>query len=41
MADAFRQINPLDKLIVGLDRALRVVGGVAQASRPNPGALAP
>jgi ubiquinone biosynthesis monooxygenase Coq7 len=41
MTDAFRQINPLDKLIVGLDRALRVVGGVAQKSRPNPGTLAP
>lgn len=41
MADAIRQINPLDNLIVGLDRALRVVGGVAKASRPNPGTQAP
>jgi ubiquinone biosynthesis monooxygenase Coq7 len=35
-----RDINPLDNLIAGFDRALRVVGGVAKASRPNPGALA-
>jgi ubiquinone biosynthesis monooxygenase Coq7 len=33
-----RSINPLDDLISGFDRALRVVGGVAKASRPNPGA---
>ena len=35
-----RAINPLDNLIVGFDRALRVVGGAAKASRPNPGTLA-
>ncbi len=35
-----RAINPLDNLIVGFDRALRVVGGVAKASRPNPGTQA-
>ncbi|MFC5551171.1 2-polyprenyl-3-methyl-6-methoxy-1,4-benzoquinone monooxygenase [Massilia aerilata] len=35
-----RDINPLDNLIAGFDRALRVVGGVAKASRPNPGAAA-
>jgi 3-demethoxyubiquinol 3-hydroxylase len=40
MADATRHINPLDHLIVGLDKALRVVGGVAKAARPNPGTLA-
>lgn len=33
---ANRFISPLDDLIVGLDKALRVVGGVAAASRPNP-----
>lgn len=41
MADATRHINPLDHLIVGLDKALRVVGGVAKAGRPNPGLAAP
>jgi ubiquinone biosynthesis monooxygenase Coq7 len=35
-----RSINPLDHLIVGLDKALRVVGGVAKAARPNPGTAA-
>ncbi|QJE03181.1 2-polyprenyl-3-methyl-6-methoxy-1,4-benzoquinone monooxygenase [Massilia forsythiae] len=40
MDNAQRAINPFDHLIVGLDRALRVVGGVAKASRPNPGAQA-
>jgi 3-demethoxyubiquinol 3-hydroxylase len=30
----------LDRLIVGLDKALRVVAGVASASRPNPAAKA-
>jgi ubiquinone biosynthesis monooxygenase Coq7 len=35
-----RANNPLDNLIAGFDRALRVVGGVATASRPNPGTLA-
>lgn len=37
---ANRSINPLDHLIVGFDRALRVVGGVATSSRPNPAAHA-
>lgn len=37
---ANRSINPLDQLIVGFDRALRVVGGVATSSRPNPAAHA-
>jgi ubiquinone biosynthesis monooxygenase Coq7 len=41
MAEATRHIHPFDHLIVGLDKALRVVGGVAKAARPNPGALAP
>jgi ubiquinone biosynthesis monooxygenase Coq7 len=36
-----RTINPLDHLIVGFDKALRVVGGVAKAARPNPGVAAP
>jgi ubiquinone biosynthesis monooxygenase Coq7 len=40
MDNAHRSINPLDQLIVGFDKALRVVGGVAKASRPNPGTLA-
>jgi ubiquinone biosynthesis monooxygenase Coq7 len=35
-----RANNPLDNLIAGFDRALRVIGGVATASRPNPGTLA-
>ena len=35
-----RSIHPLDHLIVGLDKALRVVGGVAKASRPTPAAHA-
>lgn len=35
-----RAINPFDHLIVGFDKALRVVGGVAKAARPNPGTLA-
>jgi ubiquinone biosynthesis monooxygenase Coq7 len=30
--------SPLDQLIVGFDKALRVVGGVASSSRPNPAA---
>lgn len=37
---ANRFISPLDHLIVGVDKALRVVGGVATMSRPNPGAHA-
>jgi ubiquinone biosynthesis monooxygenase Coq7 len=31
-----RSINPLDHLIVGMDKALRVIAGVAKASRPTP-----
>ena len=31
-----RFISPLDHLIVGVDKALRVVGGVTAMSRPNP-----
>jgi ubiquinone biosynthesis monooxygenase Coq7 len=41
MTTATRSINPLDHLIVGFDKALRVVGGVAKAARPNPGVTAP
>jgi ubiquinone biosynthesis monooxygenase Coq7 len=41
MATPSRNINPLDQLIVGFDKALRVVGGVAKAARPNPGVSAP
>jgi ubiquinone biosynthesis monooxygenase Coq7 len=41
MSTATRTINPLDHLIVGFDKALRVVGGVAKAARPNPGTAAP
>jgi len=41
MATPTRSINPLDHLIVGFDKALRVVGGVAKAGRPNPGTSAP
>ena len=37
---ANRFLPPLDQLIVGFDKALRVVGGVASASRPNPAAHA-
>jgi ubiquinone biosynthesis monooxygenase Coq7 len=33
--------SPLDQLIVGFDKALRVVGGVALSSRPNPAAHSP
>jgi ubiquinone biosynthesis monooxygenase Coq7 len=40
MDNAQRAINPFDQLIVGFDKALRVVGGVAKAARPNPGLLA-
>ena len=31
---------PLDRFIVNVDKALRVIAGVASASRPNPGAHA-
>jgi ubiquinone biosynthesis monooxygenase Coq7 len=41
MTAAHRLISPLDHLIVGVDKALRVIGGVATSSRPNPGAHAP
>lgn len=41
MVTATRSINPLDHLIVGFDKALRVVGGVAKAARPNPGTASP
>ena len=33
---AQRSINPLDQLIVSMDKALRVIAGVASASRPTP-----
>jgi len=35
---AYRTSSTLDGLIAGFDKALRVVGGVASAGRPNPGA---
>ena len=35
-----RSSNPLDQLIVGVDKALRVIAGVASASRPSPAARA-
>jgi ubiquinone biosynthesis monooxygenase Coq7 len=35
-----RPIHPFDRLIVNLDKAVRVVAGVATASRPNPAAHA-
>ena len=38
--DSTHHFNPLDKLIVGIDKALRVIGGVATSSRPNPAAHA-
>ena len=37
---ANRTSNRLDQLIVGMDKALRVVAGVASASRPTPAARA-
>ncbi len=37
---ANRFISPLDQLVVGFDKALRVVGGVASSSRPYPAAHA-
>ncbi|MGZ8290277.1 MAG: 2-polyprenyl-3-methyl-6-methoxy-1,4-benzoquinone monooxygenase [Telluria sp.] len=33
---AQRTHNPIDHLIIGFDKALRVIGGVATSSRPNP-----
>ncbi len=33
-------LHPLDNLIVGFDKALRVISGVATATRPNPAAHA-
>jgi ubiquinone biosynthesis monooxygenase Coq7 len=41
MAQTNQYSHPLDHLIVGFDKALRVVGGVAKAARPNPGTQAP
>ena len=38
---ANRHFDPLDRLIVGADKALRVIAGVASASRPTPAAHAP
>ncbi|WP_196856111.1 MULTISPECIES: 2-polyprenyl-3-methyl-6-methoxy-1,4-benzoquinone monooxygenase [unclassified Janthinobacterium] len=38
---ANRYLDPLDRLIVGADKALRVIAGVASASRPSPAAHAP
>ncbi|WP_426105284.1 2-polyprenyl-3-methyl-6-methoxy-1,4-benzoquinone monooxygenase [Massilia sp. TSP1-1-2] len=35
-----RSSNPFDHLIVGMDKALRVIAGVASASRPTPAARA-
>jgi ubiquinone biosynthesis monooxygenase Coq7 len=37
---AHRYHNPLDRLIIGADKALRVIAGVASASRPTPAAHA-
>ena len=37
---SLRSLNPLDNLIVNVDKALRVMGGVATSSRPNPAAHA-
>ncbi|MDC8759705.1 2-polyprenyl-3-methyl-6-methoxy-1,4-benzoquinone monooxygenase [Janthinobacterium fluminis] len=36
-----RYHHPLDRLIIGADKALRVIAGVASASRPTPAAHAP
>jgi ubiquinone biosynthesis monooxygenase Coq7 len=33
-------LNPIDNLIVGFDKALRVIAGVATSTRPNPAAHA-
>ena len=38
-ADSY--LHPLDRLIVGADKALRVIAGIAKTSRPNPGAHMP
>jgi ubiquinone biosynthesis monooxygenase Coq7 len=38
---ANRYHHPLDRFIAGADKALRVIAGVAAASRPNPAAHAP
>lgn len=40
MADN-RQQHPLDRFIAGADKALRVIAGVASASRPSPAIHAP
>ena len=37
---ANRPSNPLEQLIIGVDKALRVIAGVASASRPTPAAHA-
>lgn len=34
-------MNPIDAAIISLDNALRTVGGIAHAARPNPAADAP
>lgn len=34
---AYRTLPPLDNVIAGFDKALRVIAGVATATRPNPG----
>jgi ubiquinone biosynthesis monooxygenase Coq7 len=34
-------LHPLDRWIVGADKALRVITGIAKTSRPNPGAHMP
>ncbi|MFT5643356.1 MAG: ubiquinone biosynthesis monooxygenase Coq7 [Janthinobacterium sp.] len=36
-----RQHHPLDRLITGVDKALRVIAGVASAARPSPAHGAP
>jgi ubiquinone biosynthesis monooxygenase Coq7 len=33
-----RSLSPFDLLVIGADKALRVIGGVASASRPTPAA---
>lgn len=38
---ANRYQHPLDRLIIGADKALRVIAGVASSSRPNPAARSP
>ena len=38
---AHRYFTPFDRFIVGADKALRVISGVASASRPTPAAQSP